>query len=88
MAAQFLSQVRCKHSQELPASTDAIKQTDFGQWVVVPTNHSLKDTCDLCELGFLDKLLSYIAWAQVPQVADLLAMGFRKMKAAKASDQG
>ena len=83
LAAHFLSQVKMRMNAGIPSDSTEIREVDFTSWANNPALTELKDTRDQKELLFLGRILSEIGMKRIPQVADLIAMRVREMRAAK-----
>lgn len=85
LAGHFLCQVRQKLGQGLPVDTEELRLTDVASW---STAHaSLTDVKDQKEVAFLSRVLADLGQGRLPELADLVAMRIREVRAAKG-EQG
>ena len=81
LAAHFLCQVSQKLGRPMPTSSAELLRTDVVGW---SERHSgVKDVRDQREIQFLGRILQDLGTDRLPQLADLLALRIREIRAAK-----
>ena len=81
LAAHFLMQVRQRMGRAPPKDSGELVHTDVAGWVSLHSER--KDVRDQKEVAFLGRVLQDMAMDRLPQLADVVAMRIREIRAAK-----